>query len=788
MITDYLDDNNLIIVDNNYKKKIITYMNNLDKLVSYKVMTLSEFKRNYFYDYNKSAIYYIMKKYNTTVDIALEYLNSLYYIEDKEYNSFKLNQLVNLKKELLENNLLIFNTNFQYYLNHTNIIIYNCNLDPFYLDILSKYKYHIIEEDNSKKELNVLEFNSIVDEVSFICGDIKDKLDTGIDINNIKIINSGNEYLNTLERVFKWANIPIDLNVSTCLYDLEVGREVIQYLKDNLSFEQIVDKLGSIDINIYNKIIAIFNEYAGLKIENNYLISLISYDLKHTLITKKHLDVAISVVSLEEVDKDDYVYLIGFNKENYPRIYKDEEFLSDGMKKELNLFSTNDKNKNEKKKLKNLLFRNNNYIITYKLKDSFNSYNPSLLVKELDMKLIKNTKINYNFSNFFNKFKLVSEYDNFYKYGTISDSLKLLSGNYEIEYNNYDNSFTGIDNNKFINSFDKLTLSYSSLDNYFRCGFRYYINNILNIKEDVKDDFYINIGNIFHYVLSKYRELNFDFDRYWNEEASKYEFTPAKLVLLDKLKEELKYDIEIIKKQENYSKMENFMFENRFSLKLDNSKNKEVTFTGVIDKIIYSKDNDNTLVSIIDYKTGTPHKDLSNTIYGIDMQLPIYLYLIKRSDLFPNSIIVGFYLQRIINKDVKATLNKTLEELKENALKLVGYSNYDSDYLSVFDMTYNDSSYIASLKTKTDGSFYSYSKVLSSDEMDKLDQLVDSNISKACEDILNGKFLINPKRIDNKDIGCDNCKFRDICFKKEKDFIKLDKHNGLDFLGGDDNA
>ena len=77
---------------------------------------------------------------------------------------------------------------------------------------------------------------------------------------------------------------------------------------------------------------------------------------------------------------------------------------------------------------------------------------------------------------------------------------------------------------------------------------------------------------------------------------------------------------------------------------------------------------------------------------------------------------------------------------------------------------------------------------MNNSEIDSLDKIVSDNINKATNDILDGKFSINPKRIDNKDIGCDNCRFRDICFKKERDFLKKDKHNGLDFLGGDNNA
>jgi len=40
--------------------------------------------------------------YNIKYEIALEYLNNLYYIEDKLYNNEKLDFLFNVKKELIE--------------------------------------------------------------------------------------------------------------------------------------------------------------------------------------------------------------------------------------------------------------------------------------------------------------------------------------------------------------------------------------------------------------------------------------------------------------------------------------------------------------------------------------------------------------------------------------------------------------------------------------------------------------------------------------------------------------
>lgn len=790
MITEYLKENNLIIVENSLKKKVIEEINNSNKLIDFKVMDINEFINNYYYSYDKKTVYYVLNKLNIKYEIALEYLNSINYVEDKNYNNFKLNKIVELKKELIENNLLITNPNFKYYLDKVNIVIYNYELDPFYLNIFNQYNYSVVLEEYTKKERTVYEFLNIEDEVSYIVSDIKDKLDSGININNIKLVNPSSEYENTIKRIFNWANIPVDLTAKIKLYNLPVSKKIIKLINNNKTFNEIIEIISAYtDSTILNKIINIFNKYVDFDLETSNLLEMIIYDLKNTSISSKHIKNSVGIANFLELNNNNYAYVLGFNKENYPKTHKDEDFLTDKMKEELGLFTSNDKNKIEINNLRKNIYRDVNYIITYKLKTSFDSFNPCILIEEDNLEVIKNKKASYNFSNFYNKYNLAKEYDNYYKYGILNESLKILKSNYkDIGYDTYDNRFTGLDNNKYLESIDKLTLSFSSVDNYFRCGFRYYLSNILKINEESKDEFYMQIGNIFHYVLSKYREENFDFLKYWNEEASKYTFTLDKLIFLDKLKQELKYDIEIIKKQENYTKMHNYLFEKRFYIDVPNNKNKEVVFTGVADKIIYDEINNKNVVSIIDYKTGHLPSNLNNIIYGIGMQLPIYMYLVKNSNLFSNVEIAGFYLQKIINKEIKRTLNKDVDELKEDALKLVGYSNIDTDILSNFDMTFNNSNLISSLKQKNDGSFYSYSKVLDDNELDKIDNIVSSKMTEAANNILDNKFDINPKKIDKDDIGCEFCSYRDICFKKENDYVELKKYNNLEFIRGDDNA
>ena len=192
---------------------------------------------------------------------------------------------------------------------------------------------------------------------------------------------------------------------------------------------------------------------------------------------------------------------------------------------------------------------------------------------------------------------------------------------------------------------------------------------------------------------------------------------------------------------------------------------------GIIDKIMYKEEDEQTLVALIDYKTGNTNIDLNQTIYGLSMQLPVYLYLAKNSGL-KNVKIAGFYLQNIINKNND-----------ENNLKLNGYSTSNKEILKQFDSSYENSNLIKSMRTKTDGEFYNYSKTLNEKEIDNLITLVDQKIEEAGNNILEAKFDINPKKINGINIGCNYCTFKDICFKKEQDSIYLKEQDYKEFLG-----
>ena len=61
---------------------------------------------------------------------------------------------------------------------------------------------------------------------------------------------------------------------------------------------------------------------------------------------------------------------------------------------------------------------------------------------------------------------------------------------------------------------------------------------------------------------------------------------------------------------------------------------------------MYYVENDITYVSIIDYKTGNADINLNNIEFGLSLQLPVYLYLIKHTDIFKNVVVVGVFIYK----------------------------------------------------------------------------------------------------------------------------------------------
>ena len=772
---DTIENNSILIIPNSKKKNIIKELNK--KQLNINIMALNELIKKYTFDYNEKTIYKLMQKENIKYDIAKNYIKNIYYIENKNYNNKKLDKLVNIKKYLEENNLLIYDNLFKNYIKNKKIYIY--------YDSINKYQNKILEEIKKETEIIILkkeynnytpiihEFNNITEEITFVAQQICELIDNNTDINKIKLVNVKDEYTNEIKKIFKFYNIPINLNKKN-IYGTKIIQDFIKNYKDNIEetlkyIEENYNLNNETNNKIYNKLINILNEYTWC---DNYIEikELIVNKLKNTTIEEK-LNNAIELTNLENIT-DEYTFIMNFNQGSIPKIYKDEEYIDDETKEKLNLNTSIENNIIEKEKTIKLIKNIKNCIITYKLKTPFSSFYPSSIIEDLNKEIIKEHKpSNISYSEINDKVNLTKKLDNLIKFNIKDDTLETLYSNYEIPYNTYDNKYTKINKNNLLEYIDnKLLLSYSSLDNYYHCGFKYYINNILKLNP-YEETFYTIIGSLFHYVLENTLRNNEDYKKHWDEYVSKLTLSNKEKFFIDNLEDTCKFTVETIKKQLEYSSLDQTKYEEKIYINKD--KNTKITFMGIIDKLMYKEEDGETILAVVDYKTGNTSIDLNKTIYGLSMQLPIYLYLAQNSGL-KNVKIAGFYLQNIINK-----------ENNENNLKLNGYSTSKKEILEKFDSSYENSNVIKSMRTKSDGEFYSYAKTLNETEINNLINLVDKKIEEGANNILEANFDINPKKIEGINIGCEFCTFKDICFKKEQDSIYLKEQYYKDFLGGD---
>lgn len=777
-------NNSIVILQDSMKDRFLKMMNDEGKLLNIKVITLSEFKKKYFFDYDNKAVHHVVKKYGVIPSVAKIYLENLYYVVP--FVNKKVDFLIDILNDLKFNNLLTFNPLFKEFFNGKKVILYNlCYVDKFYNKAFDELrdKCEVIsydEEVNISGKKNVYRAKNSEEEVLFVAEKISKLLLDGVSINNIKIYNIPSSYIFVVNKIFKLFNICIDLPYSSSLS----GSLIVNKFKELYSndMEIVLNEVqkyvkNDLDKKLYDKLVNIVNKYAWCdSYEEVKDLLFLDIDNIHE-IGIKYVD-SVKVVNELYSSDEEYIFVMNFNEGVIPVNYKDEDYLNDGIKRELGISDSEDLNRKVNLETLNKIFGCKNIVITCSHYDNDLELYLSSLFSEEYFDLV-DAEVSYEYSNAYNKLKLVCEKDEFYKFGSVSEELKLLNSTYDEEYLTYDNKFKGVDKevlNKKLN--DKLSLSYSSMNTYYLCAFRYYLDNVLRVNK-FDDSFDIVIGNIFHKILSECFEDD-EYDVISNYEKciseSDYEFNNCEKYFLEKLKSEIVLIIDTIKNQLSYTQLNKSMYEKEINVVIN--ENLHIRFKGFVDKILYNDDNEEVVVAVIDYKTGDPELKLDNAVYGLNLQLPVYLYLIKNSDLFPKVRVGGFYLQNILN--MTQDMNERLK-----SLRLQGYTNSDLNILSMVDSGYEDSQVIRSMKTTSEG-LSKNSKVISDEEITELSNIVHGKIVEASENIINGKFDINPKKIGKDNLGCNYCKYKDICFMKNDDILELEKPDKL--FGGEEDA
>lgn len=772
-----LDNSSILIIPNNLKRKILDYIDSNNLLLNIKLMSFNDLKKGLLFDYTNETIFHVMKEYKVNYGVSKDYINNLYYLEDKNYDNDKLVFLSNLKNDLDSHGLLIRDKLF------INLIKSKKKIYVYGFDYITKFNQYlldmvkdiidieIIAKDKKVYTHEVLEFKTMENEVAYVFEQICELINNGVSLDKIYIANYSDEYYFTFKRLMNLFNLPIFIKGETSLYATAIGKYFLDNLDNNLDLLVYkIKKKFNYEDNPYNaavinKLSSMLNEYYWVN-DILEIKELIMEEMKTKKISAVHFKEEIVTTRIidNQFGDDEYVFLIGFNLGSIPKLKRDEDYLSDDIKPKF-LENTNEYNQMIKETYLKAIKGIKNLTITYKLSSPFNSYSPSFLISDEAFTKVKHTNFISNYSSDFNKLMLAKKIDNLIKFNENDEMLEILYNNYDINYKSYDNKFTGINNEHLLADInDKIIFSYTNISDYYSCPFKFYLARVLKIDkfETTLDQF---IGSLFHFVLQNSLDGDMDideaYDKYIEDHKEDIEFTNKVKYFLKVLKEEIHFVVNTIKEQYKHSTHKQVFTEKR--IEIDVERKIKTKIKGFVDKILVMNNN----LLVVDYKTNNKEVEKDLFEFGIGIQLPIYLYLLKCLD--DNYEVAGMYLQHILDLNQNYDIEKDFIEEKKKKLKLTGITFNDIDLISKFDDTYDKSEVITSLSTK-DGEIKKTKNILDCDEKEELTALMENLIMKAIDNVCDGKFDIKPIKIEKHADGCDYCNFKDVCYRKFKDY------------------
>ncbi len=368
---------------------------------------------------------------------------------------------------------------------------------------------------------------------------------------------------------------------------------------------------------------------------------------------------------------------------------------------------------------------------------------------------------------------------------TLKNALK---NNIRIDF--YESSKNSLTYNTATSLYGKsLRMSATKFDTFNRCEFSFFCKYGLKLNKLQPAEFNVlQRGTIVHYVLEKIisnykenivalskNELNLLCDKYITEfldsvigyrtiETARHKFIVS--IISRSLKEVLHH----IAEEFTQSKFKPTDCE--LSIGTNNGLNLsfpfddgEVLLEGKIDRV----DKYNGFVRVVDYKTGTKIFKLPDILYGLNLQMLIYLYAITRASGLPDNSAAGiFYMPA--NRD---TSNK--------GLAMNGLMTADFDLVCAMEKE-NNGDYIPQFKLTKSGVLpKNASSFIEENGFTKIFDHIEKIITKTGSLILNGNIRINPT--DGRDSkACEYCDYKSICGIEDKEVFKVPKCDNFEVM------
>ncbi len=315
-----------------------------------------------------------------------------------------------------------------------------------------------------------------------------------------------------------------------------------------------------------------------------------------------------------------------------------------------------------------------------------------------------------------------------------------------------------------------LHLSFSGIEEYIGCPFKFFLNRGLKISKTEPVELNpANIGTFIHHglerllsnpdiknaddkkVLNTVKEIS---DEYYNLQLKDLKNRSRRFdYLFSKASTALEGAAVSVVGELKNSKFTPFDFEvdiSQYIKPCDLDKGYTLSLVGSIDRVDITPDG--SLGKIVDYKSGSQKFSLKKIYNGISMQLPIYAGAVRAKHT--GIEIAAMYYLRVGIPQVEAGGTKGLTE-SEYLQKVSDYYTRDGIFLEGDTLSYLDNSgkYFAKIKRE---------RVVDSEKMNRLIDFTLDKIKETGNEIVNGNMSVSP--INDSDVqSCRYCDYKAIC-------------------------
>lgn len=773
-------DHAVLLVPPAWKEAVLRRREKEKTFRDVRILSLEEFRDQLYFSWDVKAWIDLAKMTGRKPSNALEMLQNMAYVEDREYGEPLLDELVRRKRELGGD--LVRHPLFAKSLRGYSVYAYGYGkLDRFRESMVERFAGKVLPFEEKKRKYAVRHFPGIAQETEAVFCALADLLAKGVDVNDLFVMNASEEYEPYLRRYSGYFGIPLEQVPSEPLYGTMRAKEFFDRIGEKTP-EEIYDWLEECGDPASLQLQGLLNTYAPCG-DLKALRPFLEEDCRRRkLPVGKEKNVVRRARLYDPLPEGAHVFFLGFN-DRFPAVHRDIEYIPDRLRGMLGMSDSVEENELEKENALAYLSGIDHLSLSYCDTTPFEQHRESPLLERMDHEIVEG-ETSFLYAEKLNRERYGAKLDDQRKYGGKDEALADYYATYgECGYCSYNNAFNGLDEAEKEELGKGRKLSYTSLDEYYACAFRYGLDRVYGIAES-EDTLALSVGSIFHKVLMDAEKEGFDFEKSYRqalEQQDRPDRTAMERFFLERLKEECRLTVSTVWEMERRGILEGRLLEQPIEIPLPG----KLSLQGRLDKVLFHEEDGVLYAAVVDYKTGNPHAGLQGLPYGFGMQLPIYLCLLQRNGLAAwkgkKIAICGLYLQPVLPgipraKDLEDSGRSEAEQRKWD-MRLKGQSSSDPRRIAMMDREQEsgeESTVLYGMKRNGSGELRKGAPVLSDEDMDKVAETAYEKAAEAEKKILEGEFVINPKYLGGKNQSCGYCPFSEICYRSPRDNVYLD--------------